>query len=316
MNIKKALNKLGLCVLMMSMSSAYATGFSIFAQELFWHASEQTAGIWSNEIPLSSFFAPDQFAYSPQEINFNWSRGFRGGVHYVTENDVWDTAFVWTYFPAESSPSHNTGAQIIIPNFFSGYVSGNYFFGASLDWLLNMNMFDVSVSHPFKILPSVILQPAIGIKAGTIDQTIHATWNAIDYVAKENLIHNYSGIGPSLGVGAKWNIYEQFNLLANLSGAFLWGSWNVRDTYNRPSAFLVAPTTISTTMNQSYLGTMMLDYLFGVEWRYQGRSQVAIQLGYEMQYWLNQLRVVSFQQNPTHGDLTIQGATCGMTIDL
>ena len=58
----------------------------------------------------------------------------------------------------------------------------------------------------------------------------------------------------------------------------------------------------------------MLRYFAGIDWTYEAKASVALKVGYEMQYWMNQLRLPLFQQVPVHGDLTLQGGTCGILI--
>jgi hypothetical protein len=98
----------------------------------------------------------------------------------------------------------------------------------------------------------------------------------------------------------------------------MYGRWNESDTYHRPAAPLgIQPAaTIYTNMDKSKLGSLMMDYYLGLQWVHEGQSRVSFNLGYEMQYWAGQLRWMSVQQFPPLGDLTLQGATCGITIDL
>lgn len=319
--MKIVMKKLFIYILFLLMSiyslNAGAQGLSIFADLLVWHASEETASSWSSVITTPK---SNVTIFSPKNIDFNWGRGFRGGFLYESEC-FWDTKLYWTYLPSKKSVNLSPADQIITPEFFSGFLSGNFFFGANIDWQLVMNTIDLEASHKFNISKSVSIRPSIGIKGGTINQNINAQWNALIYTARENLENNFFGVGPSFGINAKWNVYKTFNLVGDFSTALMWGNWKVNDTYKRPSISLgpipiITPTTITTNMNDSKLGTIMFDYFIGLEWTHQGRSRVTLQLGYEMQYWANQLRLPTFQQLPLHGDLTLQGGTCGIYIDL
>lgn len=300
----------------MSMQSfnACAKGLSVFADALIWNTSEQTTSIWTTDITVPKTNVTN---FTPTNFSFDASVGFRGGFLYEPEQCFWDTKLYWTYFPASTDSHHTTALQIITPEFFSGFLSGNFFFGANLDWQLTMNMLDLEASHQFNLTNSLSLRPSIGIKGGTIKQTINAKWDALIYVATEKVENNFLGVGPSLGIEGKWNVYDSLNLVGDFSAALLWGNWNISDVYKRPSAFfgLIKPATITSTMKNSKLGTLMLDYFLGLKWTYQGRSQITLQAGYEMQYWANQLRFLTFQQLPVHGDLTLQGGTCGIYID-
>lgn len=306
-----------LLLLLISMQpfSAMAKGLSASVDALIWTVSEETAAIWGG---VSTFRADGtQRSLTGSNMNFDWNTGFRAGLFYEPENRFWDTSLTWTYYPTTKSMTIPVGLHVVGSDFFSGFLSNNIFFGANATWQLDMNMFNLLASHAFNLTKSVILRPSIGVMGGSIKQTLDAHWNAVIYQATENVTNNFVGVGPSFGINAKWNAYGNFSLVGDLSTAFMWGPWNNRDVYRRPSAFFgtVTPTTISTTMNNSYLGTLMLDAFTGIEWFYKGRSQVNFKLGYEMQYWANQLRMTSFQILPLRGDLTIQGATCGISID-
>jgi hypothetical protein len=200
-----------------------------------------------------------------------------------------------------------------MPEFFSGYLSGEYFTSANADWQIVMNTFDLETSHKF-IIGRAVISPTMGIRGATIDQKINIQYNASLSTAQETLKNNFYGAGPSFGVNGALSLPYNVSFIGDISTALLWGNWNIKDTYSGPSAFLGAPTTITTSLNNSELGTLMFNYFLGLEWSHQltASSSVAVRLGYEMQYWANQLRLVLFEQLPTHGDLTVQGLTCGI----
>lgn len=295
---------------------AGATELSVFGDLLVWHASEQPASTWASVISAPSVNSVD---FDASNVDFHWNLGFRGGLAYEPKNDARDARLYWTYFGANTNTSFNVNAQIIAPEFFSGFVSENVFFGANVNWQLFMNMVDFDFGRKIDIGKSVYIRPAIGIKGGTIRQTINCQWLGILDVANEHVTHNFYGVGPTFSIDSKWHVYKSFSLIGDFATAFMWGKWSVQDTYGRPSVLfgvITTPTVITTTMNSSKLGTMMFDYFLGGEWIHRGRSIVTIQIGYEMQFWANQLRMPTFQQLPVHGDLTFQGATCNIRIDL
>jgi hypothetical protein len=315
--MKKLLtNIVFLLMSLLPVSACASGGVSVFAEALEWLPSEQSSSILTSDISLA---LPANVIFAPKNISFKMSTGFRGGIRYEPEGRFFDTAFFWTYLPSNTSTTFAAASQIVAPEFFSGFASGNFFFGSHFNWNLVMNMFDLQASHAFAVGKSFTLRPALGVKGGTINQTINATWNAVIYTSTEKLTNNFSGLGPTLGLEGKWNFYDGFNLVGSFGTAFLWGNWNVRDTYTRPSALLglITPTTIDTKMNNANLGTLMLDYFVGLEYAHAVRhTNLAVKLGFEGQYWANQLRLTTFQQLPLHGDLTFQGVTCGLRLEL
>jgi len=282
---------------------------------LAWRAYESSGG-WATTLT----FPGSTTNFTPSYVNFNTRIGAKAGLLYKPEDGFFDSKIYWTYFPTTASRTIPLGDKLVTSLFFSGntLISGDVFFGGSVNWQLTMNMFDLEASHAFKPLPAFTFTPKIGIKGGSINQDINATWEAIVYTSTENLSNNFTGIGPSFGIDAKWNFYQNFSAIADVSTALMYGRWNVKDTYKRPVSLLglLPAQTIVTSMNQSKLGTAMFDYYFGLEWLHKGQSRVTVQLGYEMQYWANQLRLTTINELTTLGDLTLEGATCGISVEL
>lgn len=292
---------------------ASADGVSVFGNYLYWNASEQTSSVWANEIGVPH---ADEITYTLPNVKFNWSSGFRGGIAYESPH-FWDTKLYWTHLPTNKNLSITANNSIITPQFFSGYLSKDFFSSDSTNWKIIMNTIDFEISHKINLTPSLIISPKIGVKGAIINQTIDSDLSNIFFSSTETVENDFSGVGPSFGVDGKWNFYKDFSFLANFSTALMWGRWNVNDTYTRPSAFfgLISPTTITSSMNNTKLGTTMFQYFLGMEWtKHQPNYQVTAQLGYEMQYWPYQLRALAFQEFPLHGDLTLQGVTCGISV--
>jgi hypothetical protein len=311
--MKKVYLKIIFIFLCMQPICASAEGFAAIADLLLLRASEESAATWATFVKETGRTTD----LDATNVDLEWDPGFRLGTEYESKNNVWDSELYWTYVPSKANSKFGIGRQIVVPEFFSGFLSGNIFFGAKMDWRITVNMVDFAVGHKFAAGNGLTIRPSIGVKTGTIYQTINCSWYADIYTATEYVKHNFAGIGPSFAVDTRWNVYKGFSLMGDFATAFMWGNWRIKDTYQRPAALgLVTATTITTSMNNSKLGTMMFAYVLGLEWKYTGRSDVTLQLGYEMQLWTNQLRLTTFQQLPVHGDLTLQGGTCRIRVDL
>ncbi len=283
-----------------------------FADFLYWRAAE-TNSSWATTITFPS----NTINVIQSQPNFNTHAGVRVGLLYSPGDHFWDTKFSYTYFTTQTNSNIHLGLQLVSSLFFSGsfFISSNLFFGGMSTWDLTMNMADVEISHAFHPTPTLTLSPKVGIKAGTINQSININWNAFIYHSTEKLTNNFSGIGPSFGINADWNFINNFSLVGDVSAALMYGKWKDNDIYHRPATLFTTATTISSGANDSRLGTAMLDYYLGLQWRHRGKSHVTVRLGYEGQYWPNQLRLIAVQQLRTFGDLTFQGATCNVTIN-
>lgn len=287
-----------------------------FVDVLIWNAAE-TESAWAEIIsPALTTSNNIDHAY----MTFHTRPGLRLGFEFEPSDNTINSTFYWTTYSTSSSKNIPLGDHIIASLFFSGsfFLSDSVSFGAYSQWKLAMNMLDWEASHTFKPTPALTLTPKIGIKGGTINQSMNVNWFDEVYSATEIVTNNFTGIGPSFGLNANWNMTKGLNLVGDVSTALMYGRWNETDTYHRPAAIfgVITGETIYTTMNQSKLGTLMMDYYVGLQWVHEGRSKVSVDLGYEMQYWAGQLRWMAVQQFPPLGDLTLQGATCGITIDL
>lgn len=282
-----------------------------FVDLLIWRAAE-TNGSWGTTISFPGN-AIDVVQSSP---NFPTQTGIRGGILYSPNDHYIDTKLYYTYYSTQSNNSISLGPQIVSSLFFSGsyFISGDLYFAGSANWGLTMNMVDFEISHAFHPADSLTLTPKIGLKGATIDQSIHLNWNAIFYQSTETLNNDFTGVGPSYGLNANWNFYKELSLVGDISSALMYGSWRDNDTYTRPISSVTTATTITSSSATQKLGTLMMDSYLGLEWHHRGKSDVAVKLGYEMQYWPNQLRLVAVQQLPTFGDLTFQGISCNLTL--
>ncbi len=292
-----------------------------FADVLAWHASEEASSIWSSVVTVNPFNAQTTFA--PANVQFNWNAGMRIGIAYVPPEQEWDFKLYWTYFRTSQNLSVAPGGQLVVPEFFSGFLSGDSgsFTSAALTWSLIFNTIDLEAGHEITVGEFLHIRPSMGLKLASIDQTIHALWSdpATSVSATEKVTNNFFGVGPSFGVGGRWDIpkYPKLSLIGSFSGALMYGVWNVGDAFQNSNPQTVANqyTAFNTSMRDSALGTVMLRYFFGLQWTHQGENAtISAHLGYELQWWANQQRLTTFQQLPMHGDLTLQGGTCGFVV--
>jgi len=312
--MKKRLIIILCCLIPFGAISQNTERASVFADLLYWHASQQPSSTWAN-ILLEPNLNPDR----APNIYFGWSPGFRAGVQYHV-SEFFDTKLSWTYFSTDDHEAITaTPGELIYSQFFNGFSTLTAFGAAQIDWKLLMNMIDVEAGHQINLHDSFNIRPFIGIKGGSINQRIHSQWSEhaliFDFSATENLKNNFYGVGPSFGLDSVWQLAQGFNLLGEFSTALMWGHWSIEDSYYGPSVVALLPSTTITSTTNDALGTLMLRYFTGLEWTHKEKTSVTIKAGYEMQYWTNQLRLPTFQQLPIHGDLTLQGATCGIYIN-
>ncbi len=303
-----------LIILLASGASAAAEGITPFAEAIVWHASAESSSVWASEIPLT---APE---FEATNLEFGWQPGYRAGLLVNPNAWLWDVKFTVTHFSTSQHDSIQDGLNLVIPEFFSGFLSGDSFdfTTASVDWTIKYTTFDLEVVHDIGVSPWCIIRPSFGMKAAVINQDIDSHWaDFLGVTAVENVDHEFFGIGPSAGLGVRYCPgTPQVCLVADCSAAWMYGVWNVEDDFQRTDGGAPGSSyeAFNTSMNDSKLGTLMVRSFLGVEWNFPWPTTVVGRLGYEMQWWANQQRLLTFQQLPMHGDLTFQGGVCGIAV--
>ncbi len=311
-----------------NVSSRTSGKWDLFADAFAWHASQQASSVWADIIKIGD----NTSSFGAQNLSFDWDFGFRVGAGCNLEYDGWDTQLYWTWFRTTAhqtkdlSPKFIGGlvTEQIHPEFFAADLSDDFSAGASIRWTIRFNMFDWELGRCYWVSKALSLRPFVGIKGGWIDQTIHVKYNHLIIASapttlssKETVKNNFWGVGPALGVNTKWKV-RNFrthypSLFGDFSAATMWGTWNCHDVYNKSSGEKVTVSAKKLT-----LGALMFRGFAGVGWDVnfnKDRSHFAARIGYEMQLWVNQLRVATSQLVPLHGDLTLQGVTLNCRFD-
>ena len=291
------------------------SNWAVSADFVAWLASEEISSIWADVINV----ADDAININVPGFNFKWDYGFRIGLGRNLAHDQWDTAFYWTRFHTDAKHSISSILQLVpAQEFFAGFLSGDNPRSMSAKWSLFFNMFDWELGRNYLISNRWSMRPFLGIKAGWINQSIHARYDDLiideaftNSSGKEYLKNNFFGIGPSEGINVTWKAYNRgphcFNVFGDFSTAALWGSWMCSDVYNNTIFY-----TSSVNTKKTSLGALAFRGFMGIEWDASfnaDRSHFAAKIGYEMQLWLNQLRINTFQLQRLQDDLTLQGIT-------
>lgn len=303
---------LSLTLLFACWSVASGEGVTPYAELLCWRPSAATSAVWASVVTDGEFEA--------KGVEFDWGTGYRAGLRMEPSGWLWDTNLEVTHFSTSAASTVPEGLHLVIPEFFSGFLSGDgfEFTSASLDWDLSYTTFDLEAGHKILLTETFEVRPTFGIKSAVINQEIQSKWvdPLLGLTAVEKVKHEFFGFGPTAGIAGRWSPRERLSVVGECSGAFLYGVWNVEDNFRRTDAGMSSSSyeAVSTRMNDSRLGTVMLRSFLGVEWRVPCPVDVQLRMGYEVEWWANQQRWLTFQQLPMHGDLTFQGGTCGLAV--
>jgi len=254
-------------------------------------------------------------------------------VGYGMEHDQWDTQLYYTYFFTRGidhvSKEPGTVHSTFLGNFYVDNplglgLSGPAYQSASIDWTIRYNIFDWEIGRNFWVCNALALRPFVGTKGGWIHQLIHTKWKNPDLpsfllfnVGREDIKNDFWGIGPSIGVNTKWVFIATqnhlFSLVGDFSGALMWGHWSFSDRYKND---LQQKVIVDSQSFKS--GATMVRVLLGFEWNRDFREKCfrfSTKLGYEMQFWLDQLQFYSFTGGRLDNALTLQGGTFELRLD-
>lgn len=271
------------------------------------------------------------------EVHFGWDPGFRVGLGYGMEYDQWDTQafFTWFYTQGDDRVLSAPGAvhSTFMGNFYvdnptGAGISGPSYQSASIDWTIRFNMFDWELGRNYWVSQELALRPFLGVKGGWIDQQIDSAWNdstppsssptsPVYNLGQEKVKNDFWGIGPSAGINTKWHLLRRtchsLHLFGDFSGSLMWGHWSFSDFFHNDIQQQV-------TINQGNVnsGAMMVRSFMGFGWNSavrQNRARLSARLGYEAQFWLDQLQFYSFVGGTLDTALTLQGGTLEFSVD-
>lgn len=304
-------------------------GFDVFAGLIVWTAKEVGADCWAEVIRKNGLNSSNDL----REVHFGWDPGFRVGVGYGMEHDQWDTQLYYTYFYTRGtdhvSKEPGTVHSTFLGNFYVDNplglgLSGPAYESASIDWAIRYHIFDWEVGRHFWVSKALAVRPFVGLKGGWIHQSIHSKWKNASLlnfllfnVGIEDIKNRFWGIGPTVGVNTKWILFAAqnhlFGLVGDFSGALMFGHWSFSDRYKNDRQQRV---TVDSQNFKS--GAAMIRTFLGFEWSgdfSEKRFRFSTKLGYEMQFWLDQLQFYSFTGGRLDNALTLQGGTLGFRFD-
>lgn len=303
-----------------------ASDFDFFANLIYWTAREAGADCWAEVIHSDASSSSNDL----HQVHFGWDPGFRIGVGYGMKRDEWDTQAYCTWFQTkgkdEIASTPGTVHSSFLGNFYVDNPTGSGLSGpsyqkASIGWAIHYTMFDWELGRNLWAGKFLALRPFLGIKGGWINQSIHSKWEDPNlagaeffHVGTENLKNNFRGVGPMTGINTQWNLLSgrnQFYLFGNFSGALMWGHWSFGDTFEND-----IQQEISVDLANIKSGATMVRTFMGLGWDAAlNRCHFSTRLGYETQFWLDQLQFYSFTGGRLVNELTLQGGTFEVCLD-
>lgn len=301
-------------------------GFFVTADLLFWQLREMgTQYVIKSKDPST---APVHG--NSKQVHFNWDFGFRVGGGYNFEHDEWDTQLFFSWFRTDgNSHAHASDNGTLFPQWGIPAGNGDFGFGkrARINWDVSYAVIDLELARNFFVSKYLAIRPLFGLETAWITQKMNFHER---FLSNPNQMfshlhlkgkNDFWGIGPRAGVETTWYFGEHFSLFGGVSGALLWGDFDVREKEK-----LTGEVSRKLTNGDGDFNAMVPNAkaILGLQWDTnfsENCHHIGIKLGYEFQYWWRQNQMLNIY-NPSYpiyeresADLSLSGLTLDFRFD-
>ncbi len=247
----------------------------------------------------------------------------RVGAGYERNDGLDVTLYYTNLHTSATSQASGEVYSAFMGNFYidnpNGTDYGPHYHQASIFWDFDFHTIDFEIGRNYAIGTNLELRPFLGLKTAIINQAIKSSWlYPIDTIGKvphfynftsatENMNLGFWGIGPSLGATMAMPLCckDRYNLrlFGTPSGAIMFGHWTFTEQYNND-----AQTSVAIDMSPITSAATMLRGVIGFEWQQCfSRATSTVRLGYEAQYWLNQMQFYSYNIGRLNNVTSLEG---------
>lgn len=295
--------------------------FSLYGEWLYFKAIEDSLK-YAQTTPQNPTFTPKSHSV---EQPFDYTSGFRIGIGYRLPRNNWEISADWmqyhTHNPKGNKKSDDFGilAVMVIPTY--GIPQNSQVDSAVGKWSLEVDSVDLKLNMPLHISKRFIMTPSGGVMAGLVNQKIDVRYGDFLIVQQgadtpQRVVgkNNMWGIGPMIGLDAKFQFMDQLGLFFSGNLSALCGQFKLKTVYED---FLNAPEQSTLTISNKQNRVSLVEQMrAGIEWDWQiGKTghkwmEINISAGWEVQVWTRQLRLNMFDTfvDPSNGaDLTFYG---------
>lgn len=314
------------------------SGFSFQGEFLWWRTvmDDLEYGLKNNAIIAdpNNFPQGQAFSFTVREPDFQFDPGFRFAAGYDFGRDNWDVFLRWTrlYTQASDTVNQGSGNDILIPIRVETISIVQNFGGVSLspygkvNWDFHFNSLDFEMGYDYFFSHRFSVRPHMGIKAAWLDMDYRVKYLEALVVSAGDIEtmdakgdSDYWAVGPRFGIDGYLHIGWGFSIYGQISGSLLYGRYDTKYDQSVVSTVPNSPIVVDFDIKQDdfYRLRSNLQMALGVEWAYcyAGDYLFALHLGWETQYWWNQLEMPFFGYFQPDGDLTLSGLTAGARFD-
>jgi hypothetical protein len=299
-------------------------GFDVFlmADYIMWQASEDNLQYASTGHSLDNTTVSQGSVKNP---SFRYSTGFKAGIGFDFNHDMWDSSFNYTWLRSNKNRDsvYASSASGLIPAFSPAITlpSSSFFNSAHTLWQLHFNVLDWELGRNFYISKYLSLRPFIGLKGTQQTQNYANSYGgetpSDTFSYESNMKNTLWGVGTRGGINMSWHLSGTWSIFGDTAVTALWGQFNAKrkDSYQIDSANTVNPIYEKNHVKSI---TPVLELALGIRkdaWFCDNRLHVSIQAGWEEQVWWDQNRFSLSNSQVRGGNLTLQGLSARIRFD-
>jgi hypothetical protein len=264
------------------------------------------------------------------DIHYSWDWGLNVQAGYNMNHDMWDVRVGYNYFNQSSNHTQAAGLNdTIVPlRASSSIVNGtaNSFTScarASSQYSVTFNLVDLQIGRAFFVSEMLSFRPMLGVASKWISQKQDSQYTGGTQVGLNTVHTNDSskfwGIGPEIGMNAKWYIGEGFHFFGDTNASLLYGTFDVRH-----KEYLSGSTTQTLRISgDSHKIVPTAQAIIGLGYDVYVENNThffSIRLGWNLQYYFDQNQMIGVSAEngvvPQYARANDFLAVQGITLDL
>lgn len=267
--------------------------------------------------------------------NWHFEPGYRIGVGILKSHDGWDIYAKYTWISVggtkKSAKIEDTNTERLSAiNGLSTNPGIEQITQTSGRWELDFSVIDAELGRRFFISRYLVLRPFIGFKGTWQDQNYRVKFigmapqfsqldNSAEGLSKQSL--HYWGVGIRGGLDTTWHFNRCWSLIGNI---IITGLWEQFEAENKATRALLTPqvgsSPVTTLYTDNTFSTIkpILELLIGLRyesWFCCESYHLAIDGGWELQWWDGQNQFFEVSRESRLGDLVLTGLSLKFRLD-
>jgi hypothetical protein len=259
---------------------------------LYWFAKQN--GLDYTNQPQSIMTMGDFTTSSLVEPNFKWEPGYELEARYGFDRSYANFGLHFIYYRGKAD-GHKTAKDLegMFPvlAFSDATLPSDFITSAEMHWTLNTALLDADLAYEIRCGSWFSLSPFVALRNAWIHQKVRAEYEGGAFSAGPDAVHlksRYFGIGPLVGIMPKISLGRWCYFYGEASGAYLWGSFDVR----QKEMFLSTETAHLKTepSGNRWNGNFSAGLVFGTDWkkRFCGIKNLALDMGADYLFFTRQ----------------------------